>query len=143
MIGIMLALLAVVILWLGVVRPVMAAQRDSREAMQEATDRHAAMAARVKLLKQLPPSTGTGPSMPVDQLIGQSAGEAGLTLARAQGQGGSRADVAIADIRPVALMSWLASLEAQRVQVEILSARPSATAGSIAVEATLIREDGR
>lgn len=144
LLGIMFGLLALVVLWLGVVRPIGVAQRTSRDAMLEAIDRNAAIRARVKLLKQLPPATAAaGQGVPVDQLLGQSAGEAGLTLTRAQAQGVSRADIAIADIRPVALMSWLATLEAQGVRVETLSARPSATAGSIMIEAVLVREAGR
>lgn len=145
LLGIMIVLMVLVLLWLGVVRPVTSAQRSSREAMLEAIDRNAAIRARVKLLRQLPASAsgGLASGVPVDQLLGQSAGEAGLTLSRAQAQGEGRADIAIADIRPVALMSWLSALEAQGVRVETLSARPSATAGSIMVEAVLVREGGR
>ena len=77
--------------------------------------------------------------MPLDQFIGQSAGEAGLTLERAQPQGADRLDLAIASVRPVALFSWLAALEAQGVRVETMSARPSPTAGSVSVQAVLVR----
>jgi general secretion pathway protein M len=140
MLGVMLALLAGVVLWLGVVRPIEAARKDSRTALREATERHAAIAERVKLLKRLPPVAPVTGAAPIDQIVGQGAGEAGLTLARAQAQGSDRIDIAIADVRPIALMSWFAALEGQGVRVETMSARPSATAGSIAVEALLVRE---
>ncbi|MET0370134.1 MAG: type II secretion system protein M [Sphingobium sp.] len=143
LIGVMLALLAVVILWLGIVRPIAMAQGAAREALQAATDRHAVIRTQVKQMKALPSAPAAGQPGSIDQLIGQSAGEAGLTLARSQAQGNDRIDIAVAIVRPIALMSWLASLEAQGVRVETISARPSGTAGSVAVEAVLTREAAR
>ncbi|AEG48960.1 General secretion pathway M protein [Sphingobium chlorophenolicum L-1] len=142
MLGVMFALLAVVILWLGVLRPLDAAQRSASDALREATDRNAAIRAKVKLLKSLPrPSTAT--DVPLEQFISQSAAEAGLTLERAQAHGANRLDMAIASVRPVALFSWLAVLEAQGVRVETMSARPSPTSGSISVQAVLARGGGQ
>ncbi|WP_176590487.1 type II secretion system protein GspM [Sphingobium sp. EM0848] len=144
MLGVMFALLAVVILWLGVLRPLDMAQRSARDALRDATDRNAAIRAKVKLLKSLPRSSGAAQaSVPLDQFVGQSAGEAGLTLERAQAQGTDRLDMAIASVRPVALFSWLAALEAQGVRVETMSARASPTAGSVSVQAVLVRGGGQ
>ena len=81
--------------------------------------------------------------MPLDQFVGQSAGEAGLTLERAQAQGNDRMDIAIASVRPIALFSWLSTLEGQGVRVVTMSARPSPTAGSISVQAVLERGEGQ
>ncbi|KEY98040.1 type II secretory protein PulM, partial [Sphingomonas sp. BHC-A] len=104
MLGVMSALLAVVILWLGVARPLDAAQRSAGDALREATDRNAAIRAKVTLLKSLPRTTATvDAGVPLEQFIGQSAGEAGLTLERAQAQGADRIDMAMASVRPVAL----------------------------------------
>ena len=140
MLGVMFALLAAVILWLGVARPLAAAQRSVRDALREATDRNAAIRAKVTLLKSLPRTAGPiDAAMPLEQFIGQSAGEAGLTLERAQAQGADRVDMAIASVRPVALLSWLAALEARGIRVETMSARPAATAGSVSVQAVLVR----
>ncbi len=139
MLGVMFALLAVVVLWLGIFRPLEAAQRSARDALREATDRNAAIRMKVKLLKSLPRSAAVGPSASVEQFVGQSAGEAGLTLERAQAQGSDRMEIAVASVRPVALFSWLAALEAQGVRVETMSARPSPTAGSVSVHAVLVR----
>jgi general secretion pathway protein M len=95
-------------------------------------------------LKTLPrEAAATGPTTPIDQFVGQSAGEAGLTLERAQVQGSDRMDIAVASVRPVALFAWLATLEAQGVRVDTMSARPSATAGSISVQAVLVRGTGQ
>ena len=144
MLGVMFALLAVVILWLGVLRPVDAAQRSARDRLREATDRNAAMRGKVKLLKALPAGSGGGSATAaIDQLVGQSAGEAGLTLERAQAQGAGRIDIAIASVRPVVLFSWVAALEAQGIRVETMSARPAPTAGSVSVQAVLVRGEGR
>jgi len=140
MLGVMFALLAAVILWLGIVRPLDAAQHSARDALREATDRNAAIRAKVTLLKSLPRTAGPiDAAMPLEQFIGQSAGEAGLTLERAQAQGADRVDMAIASVRPVALLSWLAALEARGIRVETMSARPAATAGSVSVQAVLVR----
>lgn len=140
MLGVMAALLAVVILWLGVVRPLEAARQSARQVLREATDRNAAIRAKAKLLKSLPRGAATAMSAtPLDQFVGQSAGEAGLTLERAQAQGADRMDIAIAAVRPAALFAWLAGLEGRGVRVETMSARPSPTAGSISVQAVLAR----
>ncbi len=144
MLGVMFALLAVVVLWLGVLYPLAAAQRSAREALVEATDRNAAIRAKVKLLKTLPRNMATASAtVAIDQLVSQSAGEAGLTLERAEAQGAARIEIAMASVRPVALFSWLAALEAQGVRVDTMSARPSPTAGSVSVQAVLVREAGQ
>jgi general secretion pathway protein M len=144
MLGVMFALLAAVILWFGVARPLDRAQRDSRQTLLDATDRNAAIRAAVRQLKTLPRiPAGNAVATPLDQYVGQGAGEAGLTLERAQAQGADRMDIAIASVRPVALFSWLARLEAQGVRVETMSVRPSPTTGSVSVQAVLVRGEGR
>ena len=143
MLGVMFALLAVVLLWLGAMG-LAGAQRSARDALLTATDRNAEMRAKVKLLKTLPRGvTGGSASVGIDQLVSQSAGEAGLTLERAEAQGGARIEIAMASVRSVALFSWLAALEAQGVRVETMSARPSPTAGSVSVQAVLVRGAGQ
>ncbi|MDI1295078.1 MAG: type II secretion system protein M [bacterium] len=144
MLGVMIALLAIVILWLGVLMPLDAARRSAREALLAATDRNAAIRTKVNLLKTLPrEGTAAGPRVPINQYIGQSAGEAGLTLERAQAQGEDRMEIAVASVRPTTLLSWIAGLEAQGLRVETISARPSPTAGSVSVQAVLVRGAGQ
>ena len=142
MLGVMFALLAVVVFWLGIVRPLWSAQRSAHDALIEATDRNAAVRAKVKLLRLLPRAAYPSSSATIDQIVGQSAGEAGLTLEQAQAQGAGRIEIVMASVRPVALFSWLAALEAQGVRVETMSARPSPTSGSISVQAVLVRGAG-
>src|SRR3546814_7911161 len=125
MLGIMFTLIAVVVLWLAVVRPIDAARASARERLLEATDRHAAIQAKVKMLKALPRVQASGPAVPLEQFVGQSAAEAGLSLEREQAQGDDRIDIAIGSVRPIALFSCLAALEGQGVRVDNMSARPS------------------
>lgn len=139
MLGAMFALLAIIFLWLGVARPVERAWTDARAAMLAAADTNAAIRAKVKMLKELPASATARDATPMEQLVGQSAAEAGLTLERAEAQGGDRMDIAMASVRPVALFGWLAALESQGIRVETMNARPAPTAGSVAVQAVLAR----
>src|SRR3546814_7238853 len=95
MLGIMFTLIAVVVLWLAVVHPIDAARASARERLLEATDRHAAIQAKVKMLKALLRVQASGPAVTLEQFVGQSAAEAGLSLERAQAQGDDRIDIAI------------------------------------------------
>ncbi|MGE4321991.1 MAG: type II secretion system protein GspM [Sphingobium sp.] len=141
LLGIMGALLAIVLLWVGVVMPLQAARTSARDALKVATERNVAIRAKVKLMKTLPRGSSSGPAGSLDQLVGQSAGEAGLSLDRAQAQGKDRIDIAIASVRPIALFTWLSALEGQGVRIETMSARPSPTAESVSVQAVLAREE--
>ena len=144
MLGVMFALLGATFLWFGLVVPIDRAQHASRQAMLDAADRNAAMRAAAAQLKSLPPTPpGSGAAGSIDQFVGQSAGEAGLTLERAQAQGSDRMEIAIASVRPVALFSWIAALEQQGVRIETMSARPGPTAGSLSVQAVMVRGAGQ
>lgn len=137
LVGIMAGLLAVVILWLGIARPVESGLKSAMERHGMALDRNAAVRVKVASLKALPRGTTARPTAPIAQLVSQSAGEGGFTLERAQEQGPGRVDIAIASIRPKALFTWLASLEAQGIMVETFSAQPSGTAGAVSMQAVL------
>jgi general secretion pathway protein M len=130
-------LLAVVILWLGVARPVEAGIRSAVEAHGVAQDRNAAVRSRVAQFAKLPGAAVAAPQGALDQFVGQSAGEAGFTLERSQPQGMARVDIAIASAKPKALFGWLAALESQGVTVETLSVQPSASGGTVSVQAVL------
>ena len=144
LLGVMFVLLGVVILWFGIALPVDRARHDARAAMAQAADRNAAIRAKVTALKALPANSGSSAdAMPIDQYVGQSAAEAGLTLERAQAQGADRMDIAIASVRPMSFFAWVTQLEQQGVRIETMSARPSATAGSVSVQAVLVRGGAR
>ena len=136
LLGVMAALLAVVILWLGVMRPVDNGLRDAHMLASDALDRNAAIRAKVKQLDQLPRAVAA-PTGDLAQIVGQSAGEAGFTLERAQPQGTGRVDIAIASAKPTALFDWIAGLEGQGIVVETLSVRPAPLSGAISAQAML------
>lgn len=131
----------VVVLWLGIWRPINGALAAGWERQGAALDRHASVRARVDALRRLP-AGGNGASAPIDQLVGQSAAEAGFTLDRAATQGTGRMAVTIASARMPALMGWLAVLEGKGILVETISIAPGGTEGTVAVQA-LLRETGR
>lgn len=137
LVGVMAALLAIVILWLGIARPIESGLVNAVQRQGEALDRNAAVRMKVASLKALPRGAGARPGAPIAQLVSQSAGEGGFTLERTQEQGQGRVDIAIASIKPKALFTWLASLESQGVMVETFSAQPSGNAGAVSVQAVL------
>lgn len=141
LVGIMLALLAVVVLWLGIVRPIDGGLASAKAGHAAAIDRYAAIRARVEAIKGLsghrPPELGA----PLDVVVSQSASETGFTLDRNDPQGAGRVSIAIGSARPTAFFAWLVSLEARGIQVESLSARP---AGPDVINATaVLRTAGR
>lgn len=123
-VAVMLVLLAGVLLWLGVVRPVTRGLDAARGRQAAALDRYAAIKARVDALKSLAGNRPPRIDAPLAQLIGSSAAERGFTLERNQDLGNGRVSVAVGSGRPAAVFGWIAELEASGVRVETLSARP-------------------
>ena len=136
LVGIMLALFAVLFLWLGMIRPVAGGLEGARNNHAAAVERYAAIRMRVDAFQRLsgrrPPELGA----PLDVVVSQSAGEAGFTLDRNDPQGNGRVSIAIGQARPVAFFGWLAHLETMGIEVETLNARP--VPGSNVVGATAV-----
>lgn len=126
LIMVMLGLLAVVILWLGVVRPVNDGLANARAEHTLAVDRAGRIDAAVQALRR---TAGAAPvlSGALDQLVVQSAGEAGFTLDSQNPVGPDRMAIAIGSARPTALFTWLAALEARGVGVETITVQPAAS----------------
>jgi len=139
LLGIMFILLGAVILWLAVYRPVEGALRQSALENLEASERYADVIRKVELLQNGKASVGQPSSLPVEQIVGQSAGEAGFTLERVQLQGNDRVDIAIASARPTALMGWIAALEAKGVSVERATISPSGATGTVTAQLSFRR----
>lgn len=129
LIAIMLGLLAVVLLWLAVVRPVNDALADARAAHTIAVDRAGRIDAAVLALRR---NTGAAPVLEgaLDQVVVQSATEAGFTLDSQNQVGPDRLAIAIGSARPTALFTWLTALEARGVGVETITVQPG-TNGTI------------
>lgn len=129
---VMLALLAAVLAWLLVVRPL-------ADALDAAKVRHAAAVEAVGLARARaavsPAADGARSApRPLDAFVARTAGEAGFAGARVAGQGPARATVAIDAARPQAFFAWVRQLEAQGVAVDTLTARANQDR-TLAVEA--------
>jgi len=139
LLSIMIALIVLIILWLGIYRPVEAGLRQAALDNLEAAERHADVAHKVELLKRAGKAVRAPSSLPVEQIVGQSAGEAGFTLERVQAQGNDRVDVAIASARSTALLGWISTLEADGVAVERAMISPSGLTGTVSAQLSFRR----
>lgn len=134
LIAVMLVLLAVVLAWLAIVRPVEDGLARARAEHGIAVDRTGRIAALAEALKR----TRGAPARiegALDQVVGQSAAEAGFTLDTAVSQGPDRLTIAIGAARPAALFAWLAALEARGIAVETVVVEPGAS-NTVSVRAT-------
>lgn len=139
LLSIMLALVAGMLLWLAIYRPVEAGLRQAALDNLEAAERHADVAYKIELLKRADKRARGGASLPVEQIVGQSAGEAGFTLERVRAQGDDRVDIAIASARATALLGWIAGLEAQGVAVDGAMISPSGVTGTVSAQLSFRR----
>jgi general secretion pathway protein M len=121
LLGVMLALVALVLVWLAVLRPLSDMLSAARErhgesvaALAEARSQAAAIAA----LERERPATQAGP---IDSAVAAAASAAGFQLSGLQPQGPGRVSLAIGAAKPQALFGWIAALEAQGYIVQSLS----------------------
>ncbi|HEU0043767.1 type II secretion system protein GspM [Sphingomonas sp.] len=115
---VMLALLALTVVWLLVIRPI-------GDGLSRERERHAAVVVRlgetratVAALREIgrrrrSPLTGT-----LADVVRVRAAEAGFAVATLDEDGPGRVRVGIAGARPAALLPWLARLEASGVLVD-------------------------
>ncbi|OYW84344.1 MAG: hypothetical protein B7Z20_11010 [Sphingobium sp. 32-64-5] len=113
--------------------------RGAALANQEAAERYGDMARKVAWLKRAERRAGARSTLPAEQIVGQSAGEAGFTLDRVQAQGGDRVDIAIASARSTALLGWIQTLEGQGMAVDRATITPSGTTGTVSAQISFRR----
>lgn len=138
----MFALLAAMLAWLLVVRPL-------ADALDAAKARHAVAVeavggARARAALARPPgSAGAARAAPrpVDALVSRTATEAGFAGARVTAQGPDRAAIAIDAARPQAFFAWVRQLEGQGLTVESLTARANQDR-TLAIEAAFRAREG-
>ena len=131
-------LVLLVILWLGVWRPVTNGLAAGWIQQGAAVDRYASVKSKVAALKAVPAAPPAGGGRPsLDQFVGQTATEAGFTLDRASTQGQGRLSINIASARMGPLLDWLSRLEASGISVQTISIVPGATDGTETVQAVL------
>jgi general secretion pathway protein M len=107
----MVALLAVVLVWLLIVRPLNDALSAARERHGEAVVALAEAKAAAEAIKRLQSARPARLTAPLDTLLSASAGDAGFAVSRVEGSGPSRATVTIAAARPQALFGWVEQME--------------------------------
>jgi general secretion pathway protein M len=122
LLGVMLALVALVLVWLAILRPLSdmlsaARQRhgEAVEALAEARSQAAAIAA----LEKNRPAPFAGP---IDTAVAAAASEVGFQLSGVQAEGPGRVSLAIGAAKPQALFGWISGLEAQGYIVQSLTA---------------------
>jgi general secretion pathway protein M len=117
LLSVMLALFALLLAWLAVVRPL----ADSLDAAKR---RHGeAVVALAQARVRTGPVDGPAVIGPVDALVSQTAAAAGFTNVRVGSQGPARASAALDAARPQALFGWVGEMERRGLIVEQLHAR--------------------
>lgn len=106
-IAIMLVMLAVVVFWLAIARP-LAAARDAAAAQASAAAVRLAEARSLVAAIKTRPAASAGP---VIDTLGRRLAEAGLQAARLEAQGPGQAVVEVAAINGRLLIGWAAALE--------------------------------
>ena len=137
---VMSALMALVLAWLAVIRPL-------SDALDSARERHGAAVVALAEARVRAEAAGSAEAqrisvrLPVDALVSRTATEAGFANARIASQGPAAARIAIEAARPQAVFAWVAQLERQGLAVTSLRARANQDR-TIAVEAAF-RAPGR
>lgn len=125
--------IAIVILWLGIWRPVEDGLASGWARQGAAVERYGSVRSKVEAMKRL--STPSASGVPLEQLVGQTAAEAGFTLDKVATQGAGRMSVSIASARTGPLLSWLQRLEQAGIAVQTINIVPGSADGTVAVQA--------
>lgn len=122
LLGVMLVLVALVLVWLLILRPLgdihSAARQRHGEAVAALAEARAQAAAIAALERNRPPPV----QGPIDAALAAAASDAGFQLSGVQPEGPGRASIAIGAARPQALFSWISALETQGYIVQSLTA---------------------
>lgn len=132
LIGIMMTLLALVLGWLAILRPLQAGLAQARANNEMAVLRLERARGDALALQ----SGGTVPGDAAQTLVKRLAEQAGFSPTRLDVQAEGRVLTSLASAKPVALTRWLEALDTQGVFVEQISIRPNSDA-TVAVDATL------
>ena len=118
---VMFALLALTIIWAGIIRPVTDGLSSARERHTDALIRLAETQARVKELEAIQRQRPAPLEAQLDAVIRDRANEAGFALATVTPDGPNRVQITIATARPGPLLGWIAGLESAGILVDSLS----------------------
>lgn len=109
LLAIMAALLAALLLWLGVLRPLAAAREQASRDASAAAERHAQAQSLVAAIRARPAASGAS----VLDMLNRRLAEAGLQAARLEAEGPGQAVVEIAAVNGRLLLGWASGLEAR------------------------------
>ncbi len=120
----------------GIVRPMAGAMTAAEERYVYAIERQARIEAKVAAL--LPPVDGkvANFSGKIDSFVSQSAGETGIAVGSIDPQSESRVNMLVESAKPTALFGWLARIEREGIVVESLSVNPASN-GTVSATLTL------
>ncbi|RDE05148.1 type II secretion system protein GspM [Sphingomonas aracearum] len=116
---VMLALLAVTLVWAGILLPVTDGLASARTRHADAVLRLAETQARVAAIRAVPRAAPLG--QPLDAEVRARADAAGFTVASLAPQGSDRVQLSITQARPGALFAWIAGLEEAGILVETMA----------------------
>lgn len=122
LLGAMLALVALVLVWLLILRPLsdmLSAARQRHGEAVAALEEARSQAAAIAALEKDRPAPTAGP---IDAAVAAAAAEAGFQLSGLQPAGGGGVSLAIGAAKAQALFGWIARLEAQGYIVQSLTA---------------------
>ncbi len=136
LLAVMFALLIPVILWFGIIAPVMAATEAARTRIDRATLEFGVVTAHAETLKMAARTAPPRLDMSLPIVVGAAGQAAGFTLGRLDAQGEDRVDIAIASAKTAALFGWLQMLSAKGIFAERIAVRPNSDA-TLGVDATL------
>jgi general secretion pathway protein M len=139
LVGIAAILTMFVIGFYLVTRPMLNAIDAKRAEYFVALERRAAIVSQVNSALNEKVGAGSIPAGSVQQLISQSAVDAGFVLDRADARGADEVEFTISKAKPAAFMVWLGDWETRGILARNLDVKASAD-GTIAVTATLARQ---
>lgn len=109
----MLALAAVVLVWLLVVRPLGDALSDARARHGAAVVALAEARAQAAAIGTIERAPRPALPAPIEQLIGSAAAEAGFPASRIEREGEHQATLAVDAVRPEAFFGWVRRMESE------------------------------
>jgi general secretion pathway protein M len=122
LLGVMLALVALVLVWLLILRPLsdmLSAARQRHGEAVAALEQARSQAAAIGALEKDRPAPSAGP---IDAAVAAAASEAGFQLSGLQPEAAGRVSLSIGAAKAQALFGWVARLEGQGYIVQSLTA---------------------
>jgi len=134
LVGIAGLLLAGLVGYYGIARPMFGAMASAEERYVDAVERQARIDAKVSALQQPEDGQVAKFSGVIEAFVSQSAGETGIAVASVTPQPDNRVNMVVESAKPTALFGWLARIEREGIAVEALNVNP---AGNGTISATL------